>query len=94
MSPLELGHVHVCVRDECPFEWCLILDSSSPLSSFFFARVRLLLTLFFLGGWRAFGEPLLMDFINERAQWMTKVLDNHDISRKAMMFDQAQNVKR
>jgi hypothetical protein len=49
---------------------------------------------FFSGGWRAFGESILMDFINERAQWMTKVLDDHDISRKAMMFDQAQNVKR
>ena len=31
-----------------------------------------------------------MDFINERAEWMTKVLDDHDISRKATMFDQAQ----
>ena len=35
-----------------------------------------------------------MDFIDERALWMTKVLDDHDISRKATMFDQAQNVKR
>jgi len=61
MSSLELGHVHVCVRDECPFEWCLTLASPSfP----FFARVRLLLTLFFLGGWRAFGEPLLTDIMN------------------------------
>ena len=91
---LELGHVHVYVRDECPFEWCLTLASLSfPFVLFFFARVRLLLTLF-SGGWRAFGEPLLTDFIDERAQWMTKVLDDHDISRKAMMFDQAQNVKR
>jgi len=48
----------------------------------------------FFGGWRASGEPLLMDFIVERAYWMTKVLDDHDISRKATMFDQAQNVKR
>ena len=26
---LELGHVHVYVRDECPFEWCLTLASPS-----------------------------------------------------------------
>ena len=51
-------------------------------------------SLFFSGEWRASGEPLLMDFIDERAQWMTKVLDDHDISRKATIFDQAQNVKR
>jgi len=51
-------------------------------------------SLFFSGGWRATGEPLLTDFIDECAQWMTKVLDDHDISRKATMFDQAQNVKR
>jgi len=50
--------------------------------------------LLFLGGWRASGEPLLMDFIDDRAKWMTKVLDDHDISRKATMFDQDQNVKR
>ena len=75
MSSLELGHVHVCVRDECPFEWCLTLASPSfPLSSFFFfARVRLFahpflsLSPFFSGGWRASGEPLLMDFIDECA---------------------------
>jgi len=36
----------------------------------------------------------LMDFIDECAWWMTKVLEDHDMSRKAMMFDQAQNVKR
>ena len=24
---LELGHEHVYVRDECPFEWCLTLAS-------------------------------------------------------------------
>ena len=24
---LELGHMHVYVRDECPFEWCLTLAS-------------------------------------------------------------------
>ena len=48
----------------------------------------------FSGGWRASGEPHLMDFIDERAQWMTKVLDDHDISQKATMFDQAQSVKR
>ena len=94
MSSLEHGHVHVFGKDECPFEWCLTLASPSFPFVFFFAQVRLLLTLFFPGRWRAFGEPLLMDFINERAQWMTKVLDDHDISRKAMMFDQAQNVKR
>ena len=36
MSPLELGHVHVCVRDECPFDWCLTLASPSfPLVLFF-----------------------------------------------------------
>jgi len=52
------------------------------------------LSLFFSGGWRASSEQLLTDFIDERAQWMTKVLDDHDISRKATMFDQAQNVKR
>ena len=52
------------------------------------------LSLFFSGRWRASGEPLLTDFIDERAQWMTKVLNDNDISRKAMMFDQAQNVKR
>jgi len=35
-----------------------------------------------------------MDFIDERAQWMTKVLIDHDISQKETMFDQAQNVER
>jgi hypothetical protein len=60
----------------------------------FFYTSKIVAHSFFPGRWRAFGEPLLMDFINERAQWMTKVLDDHDISRKAMMFDQAQNVKR
>jgi hypothetical protein len=35
-----------------------------------------------------------MNFIDECAWWMTKVLDDHDISQKATMFDQAQNVKR
>ena len=101
MSHLELGHVHVCVRDECPFDWCLTLASPSfPLVLFFCSSkiVGSLAFVFFFfsfsGGWRASGEPLLMDFIDERAQWMTKVLDDHDISRKATMFDQAQNVKR
>ena len=101
MSSLELGHVHVYARDECPFAWCLTLASPSfPCWPFFFARVRLLahpflsLSPFFSGGWRASGEPLLMDFIDERSQWMTKVLDDHYISRKAKIFDQDQNVKR
>ena len=100
MSSLELGHVHVCVRDECPFEWCLTLASPSfPFVLFFFSsKIVGSLTFvsfsFLSGGWRASGEPLLMDFIVECAYWMTKVLDDHDISRKAMMFDQAQNVKR
>jgi len=69
---------------------------------FFYARVRVSphsLSLFFLFsffsvGWRASDEPLLMDFIDECAWWMTKVLDDHDISRKATMFNLAQNVKR
>ena len=73
----------MCVIDECPLSGvCSWLLHPSPLSSFF------------LGGWRASNEPLLMDFIDECAWWMTKVLDDHDISRKATMFDQAQNVKR
>jgi len=85
------------------FEWCLILASPSfPFGLFFFPRVRVSphslpsfsLFSFFSGGWRASDEPLLMDFIDECAWWMTKVLDDHDISRKATMFDQAQNVKR
>jgi len=84
------------------FEWCLILASPSfPFVLFFFARVRVsphslpsFSLFFFLGGWRASAEPLLMDVIDESAWWMTKVLDGHDMSRKAMMFDQAQNVKR
>ena len=38
MSSLELGHVHVCVRDECPLEWCLTLASPSfPFVLFFFS---------------------------------------------------------
>jgi hypothetical protein len=35
-----------------------------------------------------------MDFIDERAWWLTKVLDDHDIPLKADIFDQAQNVER
>ena len=35
---LGLGHVHVYVRDECPFEWCLTLASPSfPFVLFFFS---------------------------------------------------------
>ena len=95
MSSLELGHVHVCVRDECPFEWCLTLASPSFPFVLFFCSSKIVGSLafvsfsFFSGGRRASREPLLMDFIDERAQWMTKVLNDHDISRKAMMFDQA-----
>ena len=92
----------MCLRDECPFEWCLTLASPSfPFLLFFFCSSKIVgslafasLSFLFLGGWRASGETLLTDFIYEHAQWMTKVHDDHDISRKAMMFDQAQNVKR
>ena len=62
---------------------CLFFCSSKSVSS-----LALLFSHFFSGGWRASDEPLLMDFIDECA-WMTKVLDDHDICRKAMMFDQA-----
>jgi hypothetical protein len=70
----------------CPF-FCSSKSVSSVASLFFSF-------LFFSGGWRASDEPLLMDFIDECAWWMTKVLDDHDLPRKATMFDQAQNVKR
>ena len=82
---------------------CVVFDfgfSIFPLCPLFFLTSRILGSLafvsfsFFSGGRRASREPLLMDFIDERAQWMTKVLDDHDISRKATIFDQAQNVKR
>ena len=70
-----------------------------PLCPLFFCSSKIVGSLAFVffsfsGGWRASGEPLLMDFIDDIAKWMTKVLDDHDISRKATMFDQAQNVKR
>ena len=101
MSSLELGCVHMCARDECPFEWCLTLASPSfPLVLLFFCSSKIVGSLTFVSfsflfrGRRASGEPLLMDFIDEHAKWMTKVLDDHDISRKATMFDQAQNVRR
>jgi hypothetical protein len=71
-----------------------LASPSFPFVLFFFCSSKIVAHSFFLGGWRAFGEPLLTDFIDECAMWMTKVLDDHDISRKAMMFDQAQNVKR
>ena len=76
MSPLELGHVHVCVRDECPFGWCLTFASPSfPMVLFFclseivgsLAFVSLFFFSFFSRGWRASGESLLMEFIDERA---------------------------
>ena len=72
----------------------ILASPSFPFVLFFFGSSKSVPHSFFLGGWRASDELLLMDFIDECAWWMTKVLDDHDMSRKAMMFDQAQNVKR
>ena len=72
MSSLEHGHVHVFGKDECPFEWCLTLPSPSFPFVLFFCSSKIVgslafFSLFFSGGWRASGEPLLMDYIDERA---------------------------
>ena len=74
MSSLELGHVHMCARDECPFEWCLTLASPSFPFVFFFCSSKIVGSLafvffsfLFIRGWRASSEPLLMDFVDERA---------------------------
>jgi len=61
---LGLGHVHVYVRDECPFEWCLTLASPSfpfVLSFIFFifcSRKIVAHSLFFQGD----GECLVNHF--------------------------------
>ena len=69
MSSLEHGHVHVFGKDECPFEWCLTLASPSfPFVLFFCSSKIVFFFSLFSGGWRASGEPLLMDFIDEHAK--------------------------
>ena len=64
----------VCVCEGWMSFW-VVFDfgfSIFPLCLFFYSS-KIVAHSFFPGRWRAFGEPLLMDFINECAQWMTKV---------------------
>ena len=60
MSSLELGHVHVCVRDECHSEWCLTLDSPSFPFVLFFGSSKIVGSLTFVSfSFQGDGELLV-----------------------------------